>query len=1094
MPLIPLKNNLRLSSKLLLGNVLTSLALILITVVIITAFSAVRNMSANVADTDIENVISNSRTTRTLSNVFSDMLLLDRTFYHNPNFLKTEGKRLLGEIASVQSVTTDPKLKESLLHLSNQFGLLVSHGELIENLLDSRRLIDQELHVELTKLEELISDWLITSTLKGEETDFVMQQLTLVNGYRESLLYIAQLYAELDLNMSLGSFSTGITRIIEAIDDLVLRLQTITASTQEVARHGELLRGNALDYKTNIKRIHEGVEQLNSLRAELAVSKARTLSAMELIDDEVTLAAQSAAGEIEEIVTWAGTIVVLTALSIITLIFFRTRHLIRFNIQTPMQTILKGIESFSSSDLQSRIILEREDEWSVIGQSLNNMAADLEQSREALQRSYDSLERKVEERTRELAQTVKALSKSESRLLEAQRIAHLGYWSWEMQTGSNTWSEEQYRIFGLDPFEEEVNYDLFASFLHPDDERRVLTAVSEAIKERTPYKEDYRIVRRDGSIRWLEAQGNVRLDDDGEPVGMSGTVLDITERKHIEHLLLKEKERALVTLHSIGDAVIVTDASGTVEYLNPVAEKLTGYELEDAQGQALDQVFRIINEETRKKAQDPVTRCLSEGKVVGLANHTILVSRSGEEYAIQDSAAPIRESTGEILGVVLVFSDVTEARRISRQISYEACHDGLTGLTNRKEFERRLERVVETVRTESTENALCYLDLDQFKLVNDTCGHVAGDEVLRQVGSLLKNQVRHRDTVARLGGDEFGLLIEHCSFEEAKQVSGKLVKAISDYEFFWEDKRFKIGVSIGLVAVNETNTDLNGLLSAADRACFMAKEQGRNRIHVFQENDEMLVQRHGEMQWAVRLPRALKEDSFRLYFQPMVPVVNNDVEGVHYEVLVRLEDDQVVLPNAFISAADRYQLSGQLDRWVISHTFQWLADHPGHLQELFLCAINISGHSLNEESFLEFVNESLNDSPIPPEKICFEITETVAIANFSRASQFMHDLKNKGFRFALDDFGSGLSSFAYLKNLPVDFLKIDGVFVRDILENSFNQALVKAINDIGHVIGIKTIAEYVENEAILEKLRHVGVDYAQGFEIARPKPIEELLY
>jgi diguanylate cyclase (GGDEF)-like protein/PAS domain S-box-containing protein len=758
-----------------------------------------------------------------------------------------------------------------------------------------------------------------------------------------------------------------------------------------------------------------------------------------------------------------------------------------------MRSILSGIESLSKGNLKNKIKLGREDEWETIGQSLNNMAAELDRSQEALRKSHEDLERRVEERTHQLAQTVEALSESESSLVEAQRIAHLGHWSWDIQTGSNVWSEEQYRIFGLEPFEVDVNQELFVNFLHPDDSNRVLAAASEAIEREKDYDAEYRIVRRDGTIRWIEAHGQVQRDHDGQPIEMSGTVLDITERKRIERLLLEEKERALVTLHSIGDAVIATDAHGYIEYLNPVAEQLTGFDLDEAQGQALDRVFRIINEETRLAAEDPVARCLSEGRIVGLANHTILVSRSGTEHAIQDSAAPIRDPTDEVLGVVLVFSDVTEARRLSREISYQASHDGLTGLTNRQEFERRLKRVVETARNSSTNNALCYLDLDQFKLINDTCGHVAGDEVLRQVSSLLQKHIRHRDTIARLGGDEFGLLMEHCSLNEAQQVARKLVEAVSDYEFLWEDKRFKIGVSIGLVAVNDLDTDVNGLLSAADTACFIAKDQGRNRFHVFQEDDEHLVRRHGEMQWAVRLPRALEEGSFRLYFQPMIPVTSKGVEGAHYEVLMRLEEDQIVLPETFLPAADRYQLSSQLDRWVIATTFQWIADHPAHLRGLYLCAINLSGHSLNEEAFLEFINQKLKDSPIPPEKICFEITETVAISNFSRARDFMKDLKAQGFQFALDDFGSGLSSFGYLKNLPVDFLKIDGVFVKDILDDPLSLALVTSINEIGQVMGIRTIAEYVENEAILEKLREIGVDYAQGFAIARPRPIEELL-
>ena len=311
---------------------------------------------------------------------------------------------------------------------------------------------------------------------------------------------------------------------------------------------------------------------------------------------------------------------------------------------------------------------------------------------------------------------------------------------------------------------------------------------------------------------------------------------------------------------------------GRIEYLNPVAESLTGWSAGEAHGQPLAHVFRIVNEETGEPAQDPVARCVSEGKIVGLANHTVLLSRSGGEYAIEDSAAPIYGRSGDLLGVVLVFKDVTEARRLSRELSFHAAHDALTGLINRREFEIRLTRTLQTSHINGTENALLYFDLDNFKLVNDTCGHVAGDELLRQVGQLLQTQVRQIDTLARLGGDEFGLLMDHCSLQKATRVAQKLVASIADFRFVWEDKSFNIGVSIGLIAINELSGDVASLLSAADTACYIAKDQGRNRVHVHQEDDEMLLKRHGEMQWAARLPRALDENRFQLYFQPIIPL------------------------------------------------------------------------------------------------------------------------------------------------------------------------------------------------------------------------------
>ncbi|MFO1428774.1 MAG: EAL domain-containing protein [Candidatus Competibacteraceae bacterium] len=569
-------------------------------------------------------------------------------------------------------------------------------------------------------------------------------------------------------------------------------------------------------------------------------------------------------------------------------------------------------------------------------------------------------------------------------------------------------------------------------------------------------------------------------------------VRDITERKQAEEALSKEKERAQVTLHSIGDAVITTDADGIVQYLNPVAERLTGWTTAAAQGQPLAQVFNIVNEETRQAISDPVKRCLAEGPLAGLANHTLLLSRAGQEYAIQDSAAPIRGPRGELFGAVLVFRDITEARRLSQTISYQAAHDDLTGLINRREFERRLQRVLHTARFEQTEHALCYLDLDQFKLINDTCGHIAGDELLRQISSLLKEQIRKRDTLARLGGDEFGVLMEHCSVQQAWRVADALRTAVENFRFIWEDKYFSIGASIGLAPIVPAGGNIATLLSAADAACYMAKEQGRNRIHIYQPDDAELAQRHGEMQWATRIPRALEEGRFRLFWQPIVPVIRAKDQRQHFELLLRLEDEigHLIPPGAFLASAERYNLSTRLDRWVINAAFEWLLAHPHQLRQLGLCTINLSGHSMSDDSFLAFIMHQFEVTAIPPAKICFEVTETAAIANLTMATQFIKALKERGCCFALDDFGSGLSSFAYLKNLPVDFLKIDGTFVKDIADDPTSCAIVKSINEIGQIMGKQTVAEFVENEPILEKLRQMGVNYAQGYLIGRPMPLK----
>ncbi len=691
-------------------------------------------------------------------------------------------------------------------------------------------------------------------------------------------------------------------------------------------------------------------------------------------------------------------------------------------------------------------------------------------------------------------QAEQALRSSEQRRSQALEAARAGAWEWDIDTNQTVWSAQNYLLLGLPPDSCEPSYANWLDRVHPADRAAVQAQIRQALADRSELHLEFRVVWPDGSIHWISSVAQIVYDESGKAVRMYGIQLDISARKQVEAALFEEKERAQVTLHSIGDAVIVTDAAGIVQYLNPVAEALTGWSLSEARGRPLQQVFHIFDEDTRQPAPDPVARCLREGKIVGLANHTCLLSRLGSEYAIQDSAAPIRGPDGGVLGAVLVFSDVTLARQLTQAMSYQATHDGLTGLINRQEFERRLQRVLETAQVENTDNAFGYLDLDQFKIVNDTCGHVAGDELLRQFSHLLQSRLRKRDTLARLGGDEFGILMEHCSVQHALRVAEMLRQAIEDFRFFWQDKVFNIGVSIGLVAVNQASQNPAEVINAADAACYMAKAQGRNRIHVYQIDDAEMVRRQNQIQWAVRLPRALEEGRLRLWWQPIVPLGRDDTEGDRYELLLRLEDEagRLVPPGAFLPAAERYNLATRLDRWVLGAALEWLMQHPHQLQQLAFCTINLSGHSLSETAFLSFVLEQLETTGIPPAKLCFEISETVAIANLTNAARFIKALKARGCLFALDDFGSGLCSFAYLKNLPVDYLKIDGTFVRGIATEPANCAIVKAIHDIGRVMGKQTIAEFVEDSQILDKLREIGVDYTQGYYIGRPQPLQPI--
>jgi diguanylate cyclase (GGDEF)-like protein/PAS domain S-box-containing protein len=599
--------------------------------------------------------------------------------------------------------------------------------------------------------------------------------------------------------------------------------------------------------------------------------------------------------------------------------------------------------------------------------------------------------------------------------------------------------------------------------------------------------------RKDGVTFPVEIGLNPVVTNEG--VMTLSAIVDISERKHMEDTLFAEKERLLVTLESIGDAVITTTATGHIHYLNPIAETLTGWSLAQAQGQLLNQVFHIVDERTRKPLPNLVSHCLTAGSIGRLKDHTVLISRDGREYAIEDSVAPMRDRNGQLLGTVLVFRDVSDKRRLVKEIAHQAAHDPLTGLVNRREFEHRLTKLIENTHNQRNEHALCYLDLDRFKIVNDTCGHAAGDELLRQVTRLFRSQIRSHDTLGRLGGDEFGVLLENCSIISAEHIAQGLRQLIDDYRFTWNGITFRIGVSIGLAPIDNMTKNMATVLSAADSACYIAKETGRNRVQVYQENDIQVTRQRSESYWVQRIQQALDENRFRFYGQPIAALEPNTKNGIHVELLLRLveEDGRLVLPSVFIPAAERYQLIVQIDCWVVTHALQLLSRQPTFVDQLAMCAINLSGQSVGNQIFYNHLLKEFNRTGVPPKKICFEITETSAVTNLSNASSFVENLKSLGCRFALDDFGSGLSSLSYLKTLAVDFLKIDGVFVKDTVDDPIDLAMVKSINEIGQLMGKQTIAEYVENDTIFAKLQGLGIDYAQGYGVSRPCPVEDLI-
>lgn len=557
------------------------------------------------------------------------------------------------------------------------------------------------------------------------------------------------------------------------------------------------------------------------------------------------------------------------------------------------------------------------------------------------------------------------------------------------------------------------------------------------------------------------------------------------EREKAEDEIFREKERAEVTLHSIADGVITTDVMGKVEYLNELAERITGKTCGEAIGKHVSSLISIIDEGTNLPLACPVSRVLASEKVVKLTRNIVIGRSGGRKFAVDLTVSPIHNRAGKVIGAVMVFHDVSTERNLAREMAYQATHDVLTGLYNRREFEAHIKQSLVRRQGGLSIDTVCYMDLDQFKVVNDTSGHIAGDELLRQLAALLKSRLRESDILARLGGDEFGLLLFDCNVKQAITIAESIRKLVKGFRFYWDEKTFEVGISIGLVEITPEIGSVSDVLKAADSACYLAKDKGRNRVYIFQPDDRELTVRHGEMQWLHRIQRAFEENRFYLVQQKITPLFDPTATS-HSEILLRMldEDGKTVPPMAFIPAAERYDIMYTLDKWVISKSLEIINKNK---DDRTVYNINISGQSLCNEMFYKFLVDAVDKMHINPARICFEVTETAAIGNLVSAMKLMLKLKEAGCLFALDDFGSGLSSFAYLRDLPVDFLKIDGAFVRNMVDDTIDAAMVEAINHIGHIMGIRTIAEFVEDDAIIGKLHNLGVDYVQGYGIESPQ-------
>ena len=585
---------------------------------------------------------------------------------------------------------------------------------------------------------------------------------------------------------------------------------------------------------------------------------------------------------------------------------------------------------------------------------------------------------------------------------------------------------------------------------------------------------------------WVEAQSST-IEFHGRPAILT-VARDVSHRKSLEVSLSRSKRQAQYTLESIGEGIITTDNDGHIDYMNRAAETLIGTSREDAAGHKIGELFILVDDTDRRPLGDPVDRSLAMRRRVNMGRRAVMVTQDGEqEHSVELSASPIRGPSDSISGTVVVFHDVGELRGLTRKMSYQATHDPLTGLVNRREFERRLDEAMDSAHAEEAVHMLFYMDLDRFKAVNDSCGHLAGDNMLREVATLIREQVRDSDFVGRLGGDEFGALLIGCPIDKARQIATDICNAVADYRFVWRDKIFNIGISIGLVEISHISGTVQDVMSAADSACYVAKQEGRGKVHIYSARDEAVARERGDIRWLRELQTALHEDTFELAVQPIIAMSRGADSGPAAEVLIRLPGRGSDSDTAdFLRPAQRYQLMPQIDRWVVNATLTAISSGELKIAGHRSCAINLSGQTIADDAFLGFVVDALDRTGIAPSAICFEVTERAILDNVKQAQRFIEVLHGIGCEFSLDDFGSGMGSFSSLKHLPIDYLKIDGMYTHNVQTDEVNQEMVAAMIKLARAMEFRVVAEQVERQEDFDWLRNVGVDYVQGYFVDRP--------
>ncbi|GAB4519207.1 MAG: hypothetical protein Tsb0019_19660 [Roseibium sp.] len=678
-----------------------------------------------------------------------------------------------------------------------------------------------------------------------------------------------------------------------------------------------------------------------------------------------------------------------------------------------------------------------------------------------------------------------SLLKSQYKLSAHIKNTPLGCISWDEDFRCVEWNKAAERIFG---YTEQEAVGKNSQILIPDYAREHVAGVFKQLLNQAggEFSRNENVTKH-GDVITCDWYNTPIIDSANKIIGVTSLVLDVTESINREAELLTQSQ---ITSNMMEGAHLLRADDQKIVFANRALENMFGYE----PGEMLGKHVSILNAPADVSPSETARKIMRELEANGYWRGEIEnIKKDGSRFWCLATISSFEHPEfGKVW--LSVHTDITLRKYLNEKISYQASHDSLTGLTSRAEFERVAKAAIDRAAADKSEHAMCFVDLDQFKVINDTCGHQAGDELLRQLARVIENMVRQSDTLARLGGDEFALLIKNCGLRQAKKIADTILNAIADYQFVWENKAFRVGASIGLVAIDETTATFTNLFKQADAACYLAKDLGRNRVYVFRPDDAEVGIRQGEMQWVGRINEALLNNRFRLFAQPIISF--KDPGHLHYELLLRLQDEDgtVVPPGAFLPAAERYNLIGDIDKWVLKTAFDFFSDRSGFFDRVDFVTINLSAASLNSEDFLDLALSLYKESGINPGQVCFEITETTAVSNLNSAIRFIKELKRRGFLFALDDFGSGVSSFGYLRSLPVDYLKIDGMFIKHIAEDPVDFAMVKSINEIGQMMGMKTIAEYVENENIARMLKAINVDYGQGYGLGEPVPVEDLIH